>query len=182
MKKIFITMLFVAFATSVFAQNWQELFSYDLESGEYRTYFKIDREGKFFSFEADGDQLNPIKNYKKTGNKETFDVYYDFQPDKLGYKVELTLVPELSKTKIKTVDQLSQQQIKVTHIEQKRVETYGIKLKSQGGNYPFHDDEDPVASRTGQIDKAKDAAVKVFNKGKDLFKKKDKEENKEKEN
>ncbi|MBO5700447.1 MAG: hypothetical protein J6R57_03395 [Bacteroidales bacterium] len=167
MKRFFITMLLAAVATTSFAQNWQELFSYDLSSGEYRTYFKIDRDAKFFSFDADGDQNNPIKNYKKVGNKETFDVYVDYMPNQLCAKVELTLVPEMEKTKIKTTADLEKQIIKVTHYPDKRVETFGIKLKSQGGNYPFHDD-DPTAAAT---DKVKEGATKLFNKGKDLIQK-----------
>ena len=167
MKRFFITMLLAVVATSAFAQNWQELFSYDLSSGEYRTYFKIDRDAKFFSFDADGDQNNPIKNYKKVGNKETFDVYVDFDPSQLCAKVELTLDPALAKTKIKSTADLAKQQIKVTRIPGNVVETYGIKLKEQGGNYPYHDD-DPTAAAT---DKVREGATKLLNKGKDLLQK-----------
>ena len=162
MKRFFITMVLAVLASSAFAQNWQELFSYELEKGEYRTYYKIDREGKYFSFDADTDQLNPIRNYKKVGNTETFDVYIDYQPNKLGYKVEMTLVPEMEKTKIKTVEDLKKQIIKVKHVAGGHVETYGIKLKSQGGNYPFHDE--PEAGPAGRV---KD----LLGKGKDLLQK-----------
>lgn len=167
MKRFFITMLLAVVATSAFAQNWQELFSYDLKSGEYRTYFKIDRDAKYFSFDADGDQNNPIKNYKKVGNKETFDVYVDYNPSQMCAKVELTLDPALAKTKIKSTEDLAKQQIKVTRIPGNVVETYGIKLKEQGGNYPFHDD-DPTAAAT---DKVREGATKLLNKGKDLLQK-----------
>ena len=168
MKRFFITILLTAVAATSFAQNWQELFAYILDSGEYRTYFKIDRDAKFFSFgDADDDQNNPIKNYKKVGNKETFDVYVDYMPNQLCAKVELTLVPEMEKTKIKTTADLEKQIIKVTYYPDKRVETFGIKLKFQGGNYPYHDDE-PTAAAT---DRVKEGATKLFNKGKDLIQK-----------
>ena len=169
MKRFFIAVLMLGFASTMFAQNWTELFAYELEKGEYRTYYKIDREGKYFSFDADGDQLNPIKNYKKVGNKETFDVYLDYQPNTLGYKVEITLAPELENTKIKTVEDLKKQQIKVRRPGTDFVETYGIKLKSQGGNYPYHDDE--PAGPGGQINKVKDGAKQLFNKGKEMMQK-----------
>lgn len=167
MKRFFITMLLAVIATTSFAQNWQELFAYTLDKGEYRTYFKIDRDAKYFSFDADGDQNNPIKNYKKVGNKETFDVYVEHDPKQLCAKVEMTLVPEMEKTKIKTTEDLAKQTIKVTYYPGKNVDTYGIKLKSQGGNYPYHDD-DPSAAAT---DKVKEGATKLFNKGKDLLQK-----------
>ncbi len=83
-----------------------------MDTGEYRTYFKLDRDAKYFSFDADGDQNNPIKNYKKVGNKETFDVYAEDMNDQFIAKVELTLDPDLANTKITTVDQLAKQQIK----------------------------------------------------------------------
>lgn len=79
----------------------------------------------------------------------------------------MTLVPEMEKTKIKTTEDLAKQTIKVTYYPGKNVDTYGIKLKSQGGNYPFHDD-DPTAAAT---DKVKEGATKLFNKGKDLIQK-----------
>ena len=125
---------------------------------------------QIFSFDADGDQLNPIKNYKKVGNKETFDVYLDYQPNTLGYKVELTLAPELENTKIKSVEDLKKQQIKVRRPGTDFVETYGIKLKSQGGNYPFQG-EDEQAGPGGQINKVKDGAKQLFSKGKEMMQK-----------
>lgn len=170
MKRFFITVLMLGFASTMFAQNWTELFAYELEQGEYRTYYKIDREGKYFSFDADGDQLNPIKNYKKVGNKETFDVYLDYQPNTLGYKVELTLAPELENTKIKSVEDLKKQQIKVRHHGTNVVETYGIKLKSQGGNYPYQGEEESSDPRN-KIGKVKDGAKQLFSKGKEMMQK-----------
>lgn len=167
MKRFFITVLLAVLATSAFAQNWQELFAYTLDNGEYRTYFKIDREGKFFSFDADRDQKNPIKNYKKVGNKETFDVYFESEHSRLVAKVEMTLVPELAKTKLKSAADVAQQPIKVTHYPGSRVESYGIKLKEQGGNYPYHDEPDSYNA----TDKVKEGASKLFNKGKELVQK-----------
>lgn len=166
MKRFFMTMLLAVVATSAFAQNWQELFAYTLDTGDYRTYFKIDRDAKYFSFDADGDQNNPIKNYKKVGNKETFDVYTEHMPDQLTAKVELTLVPDMEKTKIKTVEELAKQVIKVTYYPGNRVEQYGIKLKSQGGNYPFHDEPETPAD---QAEKIKEGAAKLLNKSKELI-------------
>lgn len=166
MKRFFMTMLLAVVAASASAQNWQELFSYTLDTNEYRTYFKIDREAKFFSFDADSDQNNPIKNYKKSGNKETFEVYAEDMPSQFIAKVELTLDPELENTKITTVEQLAKQQIKVFYPED-RVDSYGIKLKSQGGNYPFHDDG--ADSPAGQAAKIKDGAAKLLGKGKELI-------------
>lgn len=179
MKRFIITMLLSVVATSAFAQNWQELFCYDLTSGEYRTYYKIDRDAMYFSFEADGDQNNPIKNYKKNGNTETFDVYLDYNPSELVAKVVLTLVPEMADTKIKTTEELAKQQIKVTQQPGGNVSEYGIKLKSQGGNYPFHGEPEPGPS---QAERIKDGAAKLLGKSKEMIQnQKEKKEAKKKE-
>ncbi len=94
----------------------------------------------------------------------------DYQPNTLGYKVELTLAPELENTKIKSVEDLKKQQIKVRHHGTNVVETYGIKLKSQGGNYPYQGEEESSDPRN-KIGKVKDGAKQLFSKGKEMMQK-----------
>ncbi len=83
MKKLFLTAILALCSMSyVMAQSvqWTIYYPTEQEGQEYPdTYwFKIDWTNKYFFLDSDSEdeQLNPIKNYKESGNKRTFDVYY----------------------------------------------------------------------------------------------------------
>lgn len=52
-------------------------------------WIRIDWDNKFFFIDGDGDNDGPIKNYKESGNKRTFDAWYAPSSgiNKVAYKV-----------------------------------------------------------------------------------------------
>jgi hypothetical protein len=78
MKKIILlAVMFLATAFYASAQ-YQEYFTISQEGQEHPELYsiKIDWNNKYFFIEGDGANDGPIKNYKESGNKRTFDAYY----------------------------------------------------------------------------------------------------------
>ena len=83
MKKLllvaFMALFSMAYASAQTAQ-WTIYYPIEQEGQEYPdTYwFKIDWTNKYFFLDSDDvdEQANPMKNYKESGNKKTFDVHY----------------------------------------------------------------------------------------------------------
>ena len=81
MKKLLLLAIVVLCSVSyVSAQQWQNYYVVEEEGQEYNSayWFRIDWNGKYFFMDSDSEdeQKAPIKNYKESGNKRTFDVYY----------------------------------------------------------------------------------------------------------
>ena len=77
----------MAYASAQTAQ-WTIYYPIEQEGQEYPdTYwFKIDWTNKYFFLDSDDvdEQANPMKNYKESGNKKTFDVHYIRSNHKYG--------------------------------------------------------------------------------------------------
>ena len=171
MRKIIIALVMILGLTLSASAKKVTLNAYQ-KGSEYReTRFWIDREAKKFYFDADSDEEKIIKDYKKSGNKETFSIYPVENPSEYEGKVELVVDPNLTMK-----DDLSGQYIIVV-IQSVYKYEYNIKLDSQdancakealrgGGNSP----------REAVKGKIVDGAKNLFDKSKDLFKKKEKED------
>ena len=73
-------------ATAIYASaEYKEYYILEQVGQEHPELYsvKIDWDNKFFFIEGDGENDGPIKNYKESGNKRTFDAYY---PVKTGIK------------------------------------------------------------------------------------------------
>lgn len=84
MKKLLLLTIAVLCSVSyVSAQQWQNYYVVEEEGQENASayWFRIDWNGKYFFMDSDSEdeQKAPIKNYKESGNKRTFDVYYTSQ-------------------------------------------------------------------------------------------------------
>ena len=150
------------------------LFTLDIESGMSRMQFWIDREAMFFYYDSDSedDAKMQIKNYKKNGNKETFDIYQTSTGEKWG-RVEIVIDPtleikqgmDLTKQTMYLKTKYEDQKFAILH-GQKQYDEYYEK-SGRGG-----DDVKDEIQKKNPLNKAKDKAKGLLNKGKNLFKKK----------
>lgn len=172
MKRIFIvTLMFVGLSVSAFAQK-EALYYYNLQTNSFAIRNWIDRSAKMFYFDSDSesDAVMLMKNYKKNGNKETFDVYPKAYPNQKRGTITLITDPDLKvakeldlskQTVTESVDGYTQ---KFGFLTEKQRKMYD-KLNGNGGG--------GSAEENGNVvDKAKDKAKGLLNKGKNLFKKK----------
>ena len=139
-----------------------------------RMQFWIDREAMFFYYDSDSedDAKMQIKNYKKNGNKETFDIYQASTGEKWG-RVEIVIDPtleikqgmDLTKQTMYLKTKYEDQKFAILH-GQKQYDEYYEK-SGRGG-----DDVKDEIQKKNPLNKAKDKAKGLLNKGKNLFKKK----------
>lgn len=170
MKRALLSILmFMGLALSVFAQK-EALYYYSLEGNSFAIREWIDRSAMMYYFDSDSesDAVMMIKNYKKTGNKETFDVYPKAYPDQKRGTITILTDPDF---KVSANPDFSKQTItlKVDGYTQK----FGFMTESQRKMYDKISGKSSGASDGGSVvDKAKDKAKGLLNKGKNLFKKK----------
>ena len=171
MKKVFLTILmFMGLALTAYAQQEEMHYYTDSKGTQWAIRDFINRKDMIYRFDGDSedDCIMEMRNYKKNGNTETFDIYVKGGYEKGKKRGSITIVtdPDLD-IKAKELD-LSNQ--KVT-----------IKDGSQTYKYYFltgkqHDKRSGRSGGSGEsfnpVDKAKDKAKDLLNKGKDLIKKK----------
>ena len=173
MKRTLLSILmFVGLALSVSAQE-EGIFYYNDAKGT-QSFMRdfIDRKAMIYRFDGDSEDecTMEMKNYKKNGNTETFDIYakFGYQKGKKKGSITITTDPDLIVTKGKELD-LSKQKVtikdehgtkKLYFLTEKQYNKY--HGKSGGGEGGF---KNPV-------DKAKDKAKDLLNAGKGLLKKK----------
>ena len=93
MKKLFfLTFMLLVTTLSALAQSqmYYALYPVGKENSPASTHYKIDRAAKKFYFDSDSpsDANMLIKNYKKAGSKETFDLYPEVSPNEKIFHVE----------------------------------------------------------------------------------------------
>ena len=81
MKKFLLTVVVAVCSISyASAQQWTDYYVVEEVGQENASayWFRIDWDGKYFFLDSDSEdeQLAPMKNYKESGNKRTFDVHY----------------------------------------------------------------------------------------------------------
>ena len=173
-KLLFSTLFLLGMTVNAIAQStssvWYNAFT-DKEHKNYFTHYFMDRKNMEFHFDWDSDNEMLIKNYVKKGNTETFDTYYKDEPSKKFARIVLVIDdknPENSKITINIVEQNAPQ------------ENYYIKEKVDEKSDEKGDIKAPSAPSAnganvdGGTKSIKDNAKNLLNKGKNLFKKKDK--------
>ena len=173
MKRALLSVLmFVGLALSASAQEEGLFYFRDAKGTQSFMRDFIDRKAMVYRFDGDSedDCTMEMKNYKKNGNTETFDIYPKFgyeKGKKRGY-ISITTDPDLVVAKGKELD-LSKQKVTIKDgsqtrnlyfLTEKQYNKYFGKRGGEGG-----DSASPV-------DKAKDKAKGLLDKGKNLFKKK----------
>lgn len=80
MKKLFLMVVVTLLTMSYASAQWKTYYVVEQVGQEnpYMSYFKIDWNNKFFFLDSDSEDETkcPMKNFKESGNKKTFDVYY----------------------------------------------------------------------------------------------------------
>lgn len=140
-------------------------------------WFILDREKMTYEPESDSEVLCAVKNYKKAGNVEIFEVWED---NVFMHKVEFVTEPEQKTVTIIYKDEQGEQrqQPQIVGTEAEWEKEYEAKF----GKKPYRpgDEENGSASASpaSGVNNAKDKVVggvkNAFNKTKDVFKKKDK--------
>ena len=174
MKRVLFTaMMLIGLCLSASAQE-EELFYYTNSTGtDFSIRDFIDRKAMIYRFDGDSEDecTMEMKNYKKNGNTETFDIYakFGYQKGKKQGSITITTDPDLVVAKGKELD-LSKQKVVINNSGH----TYKYyfltgkqhaKLYGRGGG----------GESLNPVDKAKEKGKDLLNKGKNLFKKKKKD-------
>jgi hypothetical protein len=80
MKNLLLIAFVAVISMSQASAEWKTYYVQEQVGQEYpdQNFFKIDWTNKYFFLDSDSEDetLCPMKNYKESGNKKTFDVYY----------------------------------------------------------------------------------------------------------
>ena len=171
MKRVLFTVLMlIGLCLSASAQK-EEIFYYmDSKGTQFAIRDFIDRKAMIYRFDGDSenDCIMEMKNYKKNGNTETFDIYVKQGSEKGKKRGSITIVtdPNLD-IKAKELD-LSKQTATIKDGGQTRKcyfltgKQYDKLNGKRGGS----------GESLNPVDKAKEKGKDLLNKGKNLFKKK----------
>lgn len=175
MKKLFLLAMgcfMAAITVSAQPQKYYYLYFEGQEDMMVGSWIIVDREKMQCVYDGDSDGTAIIKNYKKVGNKETFAVYDKNDPTMLIENFEI--VTTETKTTITRIYKEHKTGPIVVGDEKQRdahhEKVYGKKssgtpAKEQSAEVPKNPADKAKGKVTGGV-------KKVFNKGKDLFKKK----------
>ena len=171
MKKLIFTLLFsIAMAITAMAEPVKYYFIYAVgyENQILSGWFMMDREKMQYIPESDSEIVDVIKNYKKAGNKETFEVYENAT---LMQKMEIATDDKGVMTVVYIYGDERQVPIVIGSKEQ-----WDAAYERITGKKPSGGEVDEEVVGESPIDKAsskvKGGVKNVFNKGKNLFKKK----------
>lgn len=175
MKRVLFTaMMLIGLCLSVSAQEEELFYFMDTKGQQHFMRDFIDRKAMIYRFDGDSenDCIMEMKNYKKNGNTETFDIYVKNGYEKGKKRGSITIVtdPNLD-IKAKELD-LSKQTATIKDGGQTRKlyfltgKQYDKLNGKRGGG-----DNDGLEGGNA-IDKAKAKGKDLLNKGKNLFKKK----------
>ena len=172
MKKLFLLVV-ACFCTAITLSAAPEkyYFMYFLDNKEELLggWFIIDREKMTYEPESDSEVLNQIKNYKKSGNVETFEVWDD---NYFVHKVEL--VTEPTQTTVTFIYKSEQGEERApTQIIGSEAE-WEKAYEAKYGKKPSRPGSEDEQSSSNPVDKVTGGVKNALNKTKDLFKKKEK--------
>lgn len=163
---LFTTLFLLGMALTTVAQTsnrvWYNAYK-DKEHKQYFTHYIMDRKAMEFHFDWDSDNEMVIKNYKKSGNKETFDTYYKDNPSKLFARIVLVTDEANPVNSSITVNIVEYSGAKEFYY----LVQDNTKLKRNSNEGPA-----TVSGGYGK-NSVKDGAKNLLNKGKNLFKKKE---------
>ena len=165
-KYLFTTLVLLGWTLAAVAQIsgnrvWYNAYV-DKEHQHYHTHYIMDRKAMEFHFDWDSDNEMLMKNYKKSGNTETFDAYYKENPNKLFAHITLVIdssKPVNSNITVKIVEYAS-------NPEHYYLEEDNSELGGKAGGSPV---DVSGGNAKGSV---KNGAKNLLNKGKNLFKKK----------
>jgi hypothetical protein len=112
-----------------------------------------------------------MKNYKKNGNTETFDIYAKFGYEKGKKKGHITITTDPDLVVAEGNVDLSKQKVTIKD-EYGTKNLYFMTTKQWNKFYGKSGGGGEGRGSANPVDKAKDKAKDLFNKGKNLFKKK----------
>ena len=170
MKRVLFTaMMLIGLCFSASAQEVQMHYYSDSKGENWAIRDFIDRSAKIYRFDGDSEDecTMEMKNYKKNGNTETFDIYAKFGYEKRKKKGHITITtdPDLVVTK-GNVD-LSKQKVTIKD-EYGTKNLYYMTTKQYNKFYGRSGGSESL----NPVDKAKEKGKDLLNKGKNLFKKK----------
>lgn len=173
MKRILFTaLMLISLCLSASAQKEEMHYYSDSKGSSWVIREFIDRSTKMYYFDGDSEKdcIMEIKNYKKNGNTETFDIYYHMGYNKGKKRGSITIVtdPNLD-IKAKELD-LSKQTVTIK--DGKHTFKYYFLTEKQEKIHNKISDKNSGSEGGSAVDKAKDKAKGLLNKGKNLFKKK----------
>lgn len=167
-RSLFVILIFLGFALSASAQK-EEIYYFNLKENSFVAREFIDRSGMTYYFDGDSedDCVMEMKNYKKNGNTETFDIYTKLGSEKGKKRGSITIVtdPNLD-LKAQELD-LSKQTVTIK--DGKYTYKYGFLTEKQ---YKKRFGKGGDGESLNPVEKAKEKGKALLNKGKNLFKKK----------
>lgn len=173
-RALFSILMFVGLALSVSAQEEGVFYFMDAKGTQFCVRDFIDRKAMVYRFDGDSEDecTMEMKNYKKNGNTETFDIYAKagYEKGKKRGSITITTDPNLVVEKGKELD-LSKQKATVKD----GTSTKNLYFLTEKQYNEFHGKGGDGAGSMNPVDKAKGKAKDLLNKGKSLFKKKKKE-------
>ncbi len=170
MKKVLLTaMMLIGICLSAYAQEEEIHYYADPKGADWAIRDFIDRKAMIYRFDGDSEDecTMEMRNYKKNGNTETFDIYVKNGYEKGKKRGSITIVtdPDLVVAKGKELD-LSKQTATINDTGYTRKfyfltgKQYDKYRGSRGGE------------SANPLDIAKEKGKNLLNKGKDIFKKK----------
>ena len=177
MKRVLFTaMMLIGLCLSASAQK-EALYLFSVEGMDFEMRNWIDRSKKMFYFDSDSDEGTMLmKNYKKNGNKETFDLYMKFDPSIKFASMTIITDPNLKvapgmNLKTQTITEKGEGYTKTSgFLTQEQEKMYDKVGSKSGGDSASAGSAAPEGGNA--IDKAKAKGKDLLNKGKNLFKKK----------
>ena len=160
MKKLFllaVACFFAVAAHSAEPRRYYYLYNIGYEDGPLSSWFEIDTERMVYTFDRAHRPKAAIRNYRKQGNKETFDIF-----DGEYHVQAVELVTEENRTIFTTIIQGETQ---IPYVVGSR-EDQDALYKRLTGKEPVHPEERKTA-----FEKMKGGVKNAFNKTKDVFKK-----------
>ena len=170
-KLLFAVAMLMGLCITAYAQK-EPIYFYTEEGMSFRMRNWIDRSAMIFYYDGDSDGSMIMKNYKKEGNKETFDLYPNYDPNTKYITMTIITDPDLQIA--------SDMNLKTQNATEKGPDfttVYGFLTEEQQKAYSKMTggkDDGPDGGLEGGnvVDKAKEKGKALLNKGKDLFKKK----------
>ena len=174
MKRVLFTVLMLmGLCFSVSAQREEIFYFMDSKGQQQMVRDFIDRNALTYRFDGDSedDCIMEMRNYKKKGNTETFDIYVKqgYQMGKKRGHITIVTDPDLVVTKGGELD-LSKQ----TAIVKDGSDTKKLFFLTGEQYNKFHGKRGDGEESMNPVEKAKARGKDLLNKGKNLFKKKNK--------
>lgn len=172
-RELFTAIMLIGLCLSASAQVEEIHYYSDAKGTNWVIRDFIDRKGMIYRFDGDSEDecTMEMKNYKKNGNTETFDIYVKAGYEKGKKRGSITIVtnPDLD-INAKELD-LSKQTATIKNGS----ETYKFYFLTEKQNSKLSKKSSGASGGSlNPVDNAKDKAKDLLNAGKNLFKKKKK--------